>query len=158
LFKVDGSSILNGLPGKVTAVSILNNQDVESKHITVNEKPDGRISQQWEVVYADEWKGEPGKGELNEDFGLYIQRPFYIVSALNDHRYLDLIVTNTWSSRQEMVERLRPGGSTKPHTLSRPSTTTTHGTSNQLVNPLICKSIAPTHNGSRSSSIKETNS
>jgi len=82
---------LNGLDGKVTAVSILNNQDVESKHITVNEKPDGRISQQWEVLYADEWKGEPGKGELNKDFGLYIQRPFYIKSALGSHRYLEVI-------------------------------------------------------------------
>jgi len=98
---------LNGLPGKVTAVSILNNQDVESKHITVNEKPDGRISQQWEVVYADEWKGEPGKGELNEDFGLYIQRPFYIVSALNDHRYLDLI------SNKYMVIKTRNGRKTQ---------------------------------------------
>jgi hypothetical protein len=53
-------------------LSILNNQDIENKHITANEKPDGRISQQWDVVYADEWKGEPGKGELNEDYGLYI--------------------------------------------------------------------------------------
>ena len=82
---------MQGLKGKETAVSILNNQDVENKHITVNEKSDDRISQEWEVVYADEWKGEPGKGELNEDFGLYIQRPFYIVSALPSHKYLDLI-------------------------------------------------------------------
>jgi len=82
---------MNGLKGKETAVSILNNQDIESKHITVNEKSDDRISQEWEVVYADEWKGEPGKGELNEDFGLYIQRPFYIVSAMKSHKYLDLI-------------------------------------------------------------------
>ena len=73
------------------AASILNNVDTESKHITVNEKADDRISQEWEVVYADEWKGEPGKGELNEDFGLYIQRPFYIVSAMATHKYLDLI-------------------------------------------------------------------
>jgi len=54
------------------ALSILNNQDIESKHITVNEKADGRLAQECEVVYADEWKGEPGKGELNEEYGLYI--------------------------------------------------------------------------------------
>jgi S-adenosylmethionine synthetase len=42
-------------------------------------------------VYADEWKGEPGKGELNEDFGLYVDRTFYIVSELKTGRYLDLI-------------------------------------------------------------------
>jgi hypothetical protein len=35
------------------------------------------------VVYVDEWKGEPGKGELNEDFGLFVERPFYVVSALS---------------------------------------------------------------------------
>jgi hypothetical protein len=43
------------------------------------------------VVYVDEWKGEPGKGELNEDFGLFVERPFYVVSALPSGRYLDLI-------------------------------------------------------------------
>jgi hypothetical protein len=51
-------------------LSILNNVDAENKHITANEKPDDRIAQQWMIVYADEWKGEPGKGELNEDYGL----------------------------------------------------------------------------------------
>jgi hypothetical protein len=76
---------------KEWALSILSNVDAENKHITVNEKADTRLAQQWDVVYADEWKGEPGKGELNEDFGLYIQRPFYIVSALPSHKYLDLI-------------------------------------------------------------------
>jgi hypothetical protein len=32
----------------------------------------------WDVIYVDEWKGEPGKGELNEDFGLYVERDFYV--------------------------------------------------------------------------------
>jgi hypothetical protein len=72
-------------------LSILNNQDVENKHITANEKPDDRIAQQWDILYTDEWKGEPGKGELNEDFGLYIQRPFYIQSAMGSKRYLEVI-------------------------------------------------------------------
>jgi hypothetical protein len=49
------------------------------------------INQQWDIVYADEWKGEPGKGELNEDFGLYVERPFHIISAMGEHRYIDLI-------------------------------------------------------------------
>jgi len=80
-----------GKDNKQTALSILSNVDAENKHITVNEKPDGRVAQQWEVVYADEWKGEPGKGELNEDFGLYIQRPFNIVSALGTHKFLEVI-------------------------------------------------------------------
>jgi hypothetical protein len=36
----------------------------------------------WDVIYVDEWKGEPQKGELNEDFGLYVERDFHIVSQL----------------------------------------------------------------------------
>jgi hypothetical protein len=88
MFRVQGSHILNE---KGWALSILNNQDVENKHITANEKADDRIAQQWDVVYADEWKGEPGKGELNPEYGLYIERPFYIKSALGSHRYLEVI-------------------------------------------------------------------
>jgi hypothetical protein len=42
-------------------------------------------------VYADEYPGEPTKGQLNKKFGLYVERDFYVVSALNSHRYLDLI-------------------------------------------------------------------
>jgi hypothetical protein len=43
------------------------------------------------IVYVDQWKAAPGKGELNEDFGLYVERPFHIVSQLPDNRYLDHI-------------------------------------------------------------------
>jgi hypothetical protein len=38
------------------------------------------MNQQWDIVYADQWKGEPGKGELNEDFGLYVERDFFVVT------------------------------------------------------------------------------
>jgi hypothetical protein len=88
MFRVQGTHIMNE---RGTALSILNRQDIENKHITVNEKPDSNISQRWDVVYADEWKGEPGKGELNEEYGLYIERPFYIKSSLGSHRYLEVI-------------------------------------------------------------------
>jgi hypothetical protein len=88
MLRVEGTHIMME---KGWALSVQSNTDNENRHITANEKPDDRIAQQWEVVYADEWKGEPGKGELNEDFGLYIQRPFYIVSAMDSHKYLDLI-------------------------------------------------------------------
>jgi hypothetical protein len=27
---------------------------------------------------------------LNTDFGIYVMKPFYIISALPEHRYLDL--------------------------------------------------------------------
>jgi hypothetical protein len=96
-----------GKNNKNTALSVQSNTDNENRHITVNENPDDRIAQQWEVVYADEWKGEPGKGELNEDFGLYIQRPFYIVSAMDTHKYLDLI------NNRNMVIKTKNGRNTQ---------------------------------------------
>jgi len=49
-----------------------------------------RINQQWNIVYVDEWPEEPKKGEMSPKFGLYVERDFYIVSAMSKHRYLDL--------------------------------------------------------------------
>jgi hypothetical protein len=34
---------------------------------------------------------EPKKGELNKQFGLVVERPFYIVSELGSNRYLSVI-------------------------------------------------------------------
>jgi hypothetical protein len=33
----------------------------------------------------------PGKGELNEEYGLYIERPFYIISSCGENRYMDVV-------------------------------------------------------------------
>jgi hypothetical protein len=66
------------------------NVDAENRNIQVHTKNNG-INQQWDIVYTDEWKGEPKKGELNEDFGLYVERDFHVVTELKSNRYLDLI-------------------------------------------------------------------
>jgi len=87
LFRYENRFIKNER-GKV--LEIQGNVDAENRNIIMH-APHGRINQLWDVIYVDEWKGEPGKGELNEDFGLYVERTFYVVSALNDGRYLDLI-------------------------------------------------------------------
>jgi hypothetical protein len=34
---------------------------------------------------------EPKKGDLNKSYGLYVERPFFIVSGLDSEKYLDLI-------------------------------------------------------------------
>jgi len=47
--------------------------------------------QQFDIIYVDEYPKEPKKGELNEKFGLYVERPFHIVSAMPARRYLDII-------------------------------------------------------------------
>jgi hypothetical protein len=73
--------------GKVLEVQ--GNVDSENRNIGVLAKKGG-INQQWDIMYVDEWKGEPQKGELNEKFGLYVERDFYIVSQLPENRYLEV--------------------------------------------------------------------
>jgi hypothetical protein len=61
--------------------------DTEQRYIyTQNRK--NHVSQQWDIIYADQWKRDPRKGELNKRFGMYVERDFFIVSQLPKHRYL----------------------------------------------------------------------
>jgi len=64
--------------------------DDQNRNVIAWNKHNG-LNQQWDIIYADEYPDEPTKGEFNEDFGLYVERPFYVVSQLPSHRYLDLI-------------------------------------------------------------------
>jgi membrane carboxypeptidase/penicillin-binding protein PbpC len=64
--------------------------DAENRQMIVWNKH-GKINQQFDIIYVDEYPKEPKKGELNKDFGLYVERDFYVVSELSTHRYLDLI-------------------------------------------------------------------
>jgi hypothetical protein len=72
--------------GKVMEVQ--GNVDAENRNIIVNTR-NNRINQQWDVIYVDQYPDEPTKGQLNERFGLYVERDFYVVSQLPDERYLD---------------------------------------------------------------------
>jgi hypothetical protein len=54
-------------------------------------KKTGKIGQQWDLIYADQYPEEPTKGQLNKEFGFYVQRDFNIISELPDHRYLEVI-------------------------------------------------------------------
>jgi hypothetical protein len=89
MFRYQGGYLVNE-KGKVIEAQNQNlNTDAENRNIQVNNRGND-IRQQWEVVYVDEYS-EPKKGELNERFGLFVERDFYIVSALPSGRYLDLI-------------------------------------------------------------------
>ena len=90
--------------GKVMDVS--GGVDAEQRNIQIYNKGNG-MGQQWEVIYADEYPEEPKKGELNKDFGLYVERDFYIVSQMKDNRYLDLI------NNRNMVIKTRNGRKTQ---------------------------------------------
>ena len=103
MFRLDGAFIVNE-HGKVFDVS--GGVDAENRNVIIYNKH-GKINQQWDVLYTDEWKGEPVKGEFNERFGLYVERPFYIVSQLPENRYLDLI------NNRNMVIKTPNGRSTQ---------------------------------------------
>lgn len=87
MWKYESPFIVNE-QGKV--LDIEGGVDAENRNVIAWNRH-GKINQQWDVVYADEYPEEPKKGELNERFGLYVERPFYIVSQLPSNRYLDLI-------------------------------------------------------------------
>jgi hypothetical protein len=71
-------------------MEVYQNRDSENQNIVLS-KTTGKINQLWDIVYVDDFKGEPKKGELNEDFGFYVERPFHIVSMLPRRRYLQRI-------------------------------------------------------------------
>jgi len=79
---------LSNEKGKVIAVQ--SGLDAENRNIIMEGK-NNKIHQKWRLVYADEYEDEPTRGQLNKRFGLYVERDFFVVSALPDHRYLDLI-------------------------------------------------------------------
>lgn len=89
--------------GKVMDVS--GGVDTENRNVIVYNKHGG-LNQQWDVYYVDQKiPGEPGKGELNEEWGLYVQRPFQIVSELGSHRYLDMLNTRQLAIKTRVDNR-----------------------------------------------------
>jgi hypothetical protein len=88
-------------------MEVANGIDVENRNILIGNK-NGMAGQRWRVVYAEDNKGEPTKGQLNEKFGLYVERDFYAVSRLPDHRYLEVadnrnMVIKTPNGRKQQV-------------------------------------------------------
>jgi hypothetical protein len=53
----------------------------------------GGINQQWDIVYVDEQKPEPKKGEMSPKWGFIVDRPFYIVSEMKSKRHLTHITS-----------------------------------------------------------------
>jgi hypothetical protein len=87
MFRYQSPHIVNE-KGKV--MDVHGGVDAENRNIIVWNKH-GKINQQFDIVYVDEYPEEPKKGELNSDFNLYVERPFHIVSQLSSHRYLEVI-------------------------------------------------------------------
>jgi hypothetical protein len=60
------------------------------------------LNQKWKIVYLDDTDKEPVKG-LNKQFGFFINRPFYLISALPMARVL------TTNSQNNLIVTKRPG-------------------------------------------------
>jgi hypothetical protein len=54
----------------------------------------GRVEQQWDLIYVKNWKGEPTTGQWNRDWGFIVNKDFYIISNLGEHRYIDYLGRN----------------------------------------------------------------
>jgi hypothetical protein len=71
-------------------LDVSGNRDVENQAI-INYKKHGGLNQQFDVIYADRYPRDPKKGELNKDFGLYVDRTFYIASQMRSGRYIQVV-------------------------------------------------------------------
>ena len=90
MFRMKNGFLTIEKEGKVADIS--GGVDAENRNILVWNKH-GKINQQWDIVYVEDWN-EPKKGELNKDFGFYVERDFHLESKLGSNRYLDILGRN----------------------------------------------------------------
>ena len=67
--------------------------DNENQNIIVASR-NNKMSQRWTIVYVDEDKNAPKKGDFIQDIGFYTLRPFYIESQAGGKRFVSLMGTN----------------------------------------------------------------
>lgn len=67
-------------------MDIHGSQDKEGNNVMMNNRRNA-ANQRWKILYLDEKDDEPTTG-LDEDSGLYRNRPFYLISRLPKHRAL----------------------------------------------------------------------
>jgi len=70
--------------------------DMENRQVIVWNKTNG-LNQQWNIVYVDEQKPEPTKGQMSPKWGFIVERPFYIVSEMKSNRVLTQLTHDKFS-------------------------------------------------------------
>lgn len=78
---------------KKDVLDVYQGKDKEGNMVTMYNRHNG-ANQKWKILYLDEKEEDPSKG-LDEDSGLYRNRPFYLVSRLPKHRVLTCKVRGT---------------------------------------------------------------
>jgi hypothetical protein len=74
--------------GKV--MDVHGNRDEENRDIIVWKKHGG-LNQQFDIIYKDQYPRDPTKGQLNKDFGLVVERDFFIISTMRSGRYIEVV-------------------------------------------------------------------
>jgi hypothetical protein len=77
MFRMRGHFLTNIKNGKVAWVQ--GDVDAESRTVYMSNRQN-KTSKQWDIIYADQWKRDPIKGELNRRFGMFVERDFYVIS------------------------------------------------------------------------------
>lgn len=96
MFRYKDGNIVNE-KGKV--LDVHGGHDHENRQVIVWNKHNG-LNQQWDIVYVDEAKPEPTKGQMSPKWGFIVERPFYIVSEMKSNRHL----TQLSSVRDAMIK------------------------------------------------------
>lgn len=96
MFKYKDGNIVNE-KGKV--LDVHSALDHENRQVIAWKKHNG-LNQQWDIVYVDEAKPEPTKGQMSPKWGFIVERPFYIISELKSNRHL----TQLSSSRNAIIK------------------------------------------------------
>lgn len=81
-----GDNIVNSR-GKV--IDVAGGVDNENSNVIVSSR-NNKMSQRWTIVYVDEDKPAPKKGDYIQDIGFYAMRPFYIESQAGGNKFVSL--------------------------------------------------------------------
>jgi hypothetical protein len=87
MFRLNDKHYMTNEKGKVWTVQ--SGADNENSMI-ISEPRKDKVEQRWSIVYVEDYKEEPKKGEMNKKFGLIVEEDFYIVSKLPSGRFLEV--------------------------------------------------------------------
>jgi hypothetical protein len=75
---------------KDRCATVQSNMDAENRYVMNYKRKSNLMGQKWKIVYVRDWKTYK-KGSYHPEYGLFIERPFYVLTALSSRRYLDML-------------------------------------------------------------------
>jgi hypothetical protein len=99
--------------------------DTENRDIVMSTF-NGKKEQQWDLVYAKDWKGEPTTGQWNREYGFIVNKDFYIISLLGQGKYIDYV-------GRDLVLKTQNGRASQKWYFDQPSRTVRGRSVNQSI-------------------------